>query len=514
MEENVVLDIDEETIAITRDILARIEQHQQSQRQSINNPPPAPDDLRNTTSQPVENTIHTSVLVECSICVEKYNKRARLPVVCSYCDFAACRVCCETYLLSESVPKCMNPSCAKEWSRKFLRDSFTHVFIAGKYRDHCAAILFDKERALMPTTQVYVERAIEAETIQKHMDQISNEIQRLHHQYGTLRDRKHALIYPSMRQNAELEAAAAAAKFVRSCPADGCRGFLSTQWKCGLCSLWTCSACHVVKGSERDTEHTCDPNLVATAELLARDSKPCPKCHVFIFKISGCDQMWCTQCHTAFSWRTGAVENNIHNPHYYEWMRLTQGSVPRAPGDNPGGGECNRGECNQLTHALGRSITQRFEQRWTTDVSGVDTTALYKKLVHRVVRIVQNSIHILHVVAPKYRLDDRPDEQRNRDMRISYMRSKMTDDEFKHVLEQQNRTRERYREYNNVFTTYLTVMTELAWRFYRDLLEPVFPHEIETEIDALLTYINDCLRDTSRCYKTVLYQIGTCAEMD
>jgi hypothetical protein len=31
--------------------------------------------------------------------------------------------------------------------------------------------------------------------------------------------------------------------------------------------------------------------------------------------------MWCTQCHTAFSYQTGqAIKGNIHNPHYFEQM--------------------------------------------------------------------------------------------------------------------------------------------------------------------------------------------------
>ena len=73
--------------------------------------------------------------------------------------------------------------------------------------------------------------------------------------------------------------------------------------------------------------------------MLAKDSKPCPKCQSLIFKINGCDQMWCTQCHTAFSWKTGKLEKNIHNPHFYEWQRKNGGgAAPRNPGDF----ECGR----------------------------------------------------------------------------------------------------------------------------------------------------------------------------
>jgi hypothetical protein len=41
--------------------------------------------------------------------------------------------------------------------------------------------------------------------------------------------------------------------------------------------------------------------------------------------------MWCTQCRTAFSWITGNIETTVvHNPHYYQWMRETGQTIPRA----------------------------------------------------------------------------------------------------------------------------------------------------------------------------------------
>jgi hypothetical protein len=56
--------------------------------------------------------------------------------------------------------------------------------------------------------------------------------------------------------------------------------------------------------------------------------------------LINCDQMFCTECHTAFSWNTGAVVNGvIHNPHYYEYLRkLGNGTAPRNAGDVPCGG--------------------------------------------------------------------------------------------------------------------------------------------------------------------------------
>ena len=98
--------------------------------------------------------------MSCNICCDNYNKSTRSKVCCVYCDFDVCRTCCETYILSETVPKCMKPDCAKEWTRKFLRENLTNVFLTSKYREHLEDVLFDQEKALMPATQPLVEEKI------------------------------------------------------------------------------------------------------------------------------------------------------------------------------------------------------------------------------------------------------------------------------------------------------------------------------------------------------------------
>ena len=66
--------------------------------------------------------------------------------------------------------------------------------------------------------------------------------------------------------------------------------------------------------------------------MIKAETRGCPSCGVPIFKISGCDQMWCTQCKVAFSWRTGKrVHGVIHNPHFYEFQRQGGGAVVNAP---------------------------------------------------------------------------------------------------------------------------------------------------------------------------------------
>jgi hypothetical protein len=120
------------------------------------------------------------------------------------------------------------------------------------------------------------------------------------------------------------------------CIVPDCKGYLDNDYRCGLCDIHVCKECHV----EFEEGHECNPDNVASVKAIAEETRPCPTCQTRIFKIVGCDQMFCTQCHTAFSWETGIIETGrLHNPHYYEWIRSrNQGNAPREMGDVPCGG--------------------------------------------------------------------------------------------------------------------------------------------------------------------------------
>jgi hypothetical protein len=86
--------------------------------------------------------------------------------------------------------------------------------------------------------------------------------------------------------------------------------------------------------------------------MLKKDTKPCPKCNTPIFKIEGCDQMWCTQCQTAFSWKHGRIETgHVHNPHYWQYLQ-TQGRDLDAVRRMERGQHANQNRCIEL-HDVG-----------------------------------------------------------------------------------------------------------------------------------------------------------------
>ena len=103
------------------------------------------------------------------------------------------------------------------------------------------------------------------------------------------------------------------------CPKQGCHGFvLQGTTSCTTCNVEICLECREVK----EIHHECDSNTLKSIKMIESETKPCPGCGIQIHKIQGCYQMWCTQCHTTFHYRTGEIlKEPIHNPHYIEWLK-------------------------------------------------------------------------------------------------------------------------------------------------------------------------------------------------
>jgi len=418
--------------------------------------------------------------MSCQICDYAMNASTRKRVVCPYCEFDACRTCCETYILGETSIKCMSPGCGREWTRQFISTVFTGVFLNGPLKTRREELLFDNERALLPATQPLVERVIQVENGRRELSALNERIRLLQIESRTLATNIYRLEH---NQDAIVRS-----EFVRACPSGGCRGFLSSQWKCGICEQWACPTCHVIKGDSRDAEHTCNPDDVATAALLASDTKNCPSCQMGIFKVDGCDQMWCTQCHTAFNWRTGRIEQVVHNPHYFEWLRRNGNQVPRAPGDNP----CQN---NELTHRTYIVFQELLRGKHVAN-------SLSREFDDRLSRIVRNVIHMRYVIMNQYTAQNRV--QRNEGLRIQYMRNSITEDQFKTTLQREDKKEEKKREIRNVLDILYTTCTDIVLRFIAHLREAPageWQPTIMNEVIPIVDYANECFRDIGRIYK-------------
>jgi hypothetical protein len=164
------------------------------------------------------------------------------------------------------------------------------------------------------------------------------------------------------------------------CIAERCPAFLIREdgdkknlAVCPACTTNQCLDCLLPVGTEE--EHKCDPNHVKTMRTITRTSKPCPNCKHRIEKTVGCDQMFCTECNTAFDWKTNEIiTGRIHNPHYFEWLqsnRQQQGSeaAPQQPQLQQQGDCCGRNGTQAAWADYSSSVVKLAQLMKQNDVS-------------------------------------------------------------------------------------------------------------------------------------------------
>jgi len=421
--------------------------------------------------------------MSCNICVETFNASSRSPINCSFCSFEVCSKCCKRYLV-ESIedPHCMN--CKKQWSRKFIVSSLDKTFVNTTLKKRREELLFEKERSLLPSTQVYVEEQIRKEEIDVEIDKIRRKISTLQEKLKSLQKEKNSIVNCKKSETEKKT-------FVRACPNNNCRGFLSKDWNCSLCNKQTCKECHEIL----DDEHKCDPGNVETAKLLSKDTKPCPKCGTQIFKIEGCNQMFCTQCHTAFSWNSGKIETGvIHNPHYFEWLRKNQNGVIQR---NPGDILCGREIDNYFISVLNQQIRQ-----YNDSCRGYTIDTIDKDLYGRLMEMCRNLIHIRLVELPKYQIDR---IQNNVELRIKYMRNQITEDAFKKTIQKREKDISKRNEISDILRMFVSCSTDIIYRLRNDIgLKQPLHMLLRTinELKELTQHINNCFREVHEVYNT------------
>ena len=353
-----------------------------------------------------------------------------------------------------------------------------------------------------------------------------------------------AEVLETLRRTGQLDTASKRARtqFIRACPIESCRGFLSQQWKCGLCNVYTCSKCNVPKCNvpkcnvqkinkptsasepeptsasaaeqeqEQEDAHVCNPDDVATAELLAKDTKPCPQCGTGIFKIDGCDQMWCTECKTAFNWRTGQLETgHFHNPHYFEYQRRI-GANARNILDMP----CNALPADQyhgiLHHLINIAMNAVSCSQPEREKRGLN--AISKEVRQRIqTRAMDYAVGIAHFAnhtLPRYR----PDAiQNNLELRVQYLTEQITKEGFKSALSREAKQYNKKLEIGQIVQTVVFGMSDILTRLVNFLRETndrsananYCDHEkilgMFSEIDTLIDYANECLEFICKQYK-------------
>ena len=308
-------------------------------------------------------------MTECQICVVAFNASSHKPVPFNCCGVLACKACVRQYLVTDhKMPRCIN--CAVQLKKDFLVEHLNFNWVKQTYNPFHGETLLQLALKRLPAAIPLAEAEQKRTELRVQNARYEVEVNKLMRQVNRLRDAQRANEFRirgedvpmRLRNDLVTEGAGIVAdvkkKFTMRCPNNGCNGFLSTGYKCGLCGHDTCSDCLVVlpkagaaggaaAGGGAAAAHECVESDRLSAKMIKAETRPCPTCGQRIFKNGGCDQMFCTEpmadgsgvCGTAFSYKTGEIEKGaIHNPHYYELMRLTGGNVPRNIGDVRCGG--------------------------------------------------------------------------------------------------------------------------------------------------------------------------------
>lgn len=434
---------------------------------------------------------------ECSVCLEKITGSVRKEVPCQYCQYAACLTCVKRYMLeSPQDAHCMN--CKRAWNREFIDSYLSMSFRKNALKAHREEILVDREKARLPLLQPRVSAKVRADEMNvqildslKMVAELEKTVASARHNIYALQNRQHRLReiaagnIPPTEENAVGDKKEVR-QFTQKCPVEDCRGFLSSQWKCGTCQTYVCHECLVPKGKERDAAHTCNEDTKATAALIRKETKPCPKCGMGISKVDGCDQMWCISCQTPFSWSTGRlVFGVVHNPHYYQWLRTQNGGeAPRVAGDIPCGGLVN-------FYTLERGFTLKHYP--------MDS----KKEVEAIHRLTAELLdqHLRQFA----RFDEVPD---NGDLGVEYTLKLITLDEWKKKLWRRETKREESLDLrgpldllSNVCSEVLRRMAEL-WSSTTETTESKFKTfmELLQQLRTLKKYVNSELEKIGKRY--------------
>ena len=409
----------------------------------------------------------------CGICCEDFDNSSRKIVTCEFCDLSACRECVKYYLTSKTdMANCMG--CNKPWDRKFMQDALTKSYFNKGWKNHRKDMLFETEKARFPESMNKVELVVQIRKHETEFEEMKKEEQRLllewqkkKEEMNTMRGTINAIKYNNAFNKGPVKV------FIKKCPADECNGFLSTGYKCGICEVRVCSKCDETMGYTPNCkdDHECDPNMVASALLIKQETKPCPQCAAPIFKINGCDQMWCTCCNIAFSWRTGMkVTGTIHNPHYYEFMRQNGGNAVQNPGAVNCGGLPYHNHMTRVTRKLeniANTIKDLNEQDWLNDASN------YLAMIHR------GATHFQHIILDPIRRDIQRNND-NEDLRVKFIMNEIKEEQFKTNLIKRDNAFEKKQAMLHVYELMGNVFIETTISIYNLTVE--FCKHMKTEI--------------------------------
>jgi len=374
-------------------------------------------------------------------------------------------------------------SCHRAFDQAFLCDAAGSGWVNGAYKKYKSKVILDKEMARLSSSQPAAKRVLDIIEKDKELLEIKREIRMVEYRYREVQfekrmvqDKYRTAQYEKRRLSVIGAIPIVRKQFLHKCGVADCLGSLSTAWKCEMCDTYSCSKCHAIKGENRDAEHTCDPANVASVDEIKKSTRNCPSCATAIYKIEGCDQMFCTMpgCETAFSFLTGQRETGrVHNPHFFEMQRqglIAGDGTARAPGDRLCGGGPTQDLVRRLVIHIGASTYSPEEllahddpeMRKRTHVETFRQPWAHGLLEH----IFRGSLHFNDLIVDRLRTRVTT-AMDNEDLRVSLLLKRIDEKKFMSALMRRDKKRNQDQALLHIMELFSTVLQEQLRRVTR-----------------------------------------------
>jgi hypothetical protein len=436
----------------------------------------------------------------------------------------------------------MEPSCKTHFSRTFIHENFTKTFLQKEYNTHLKEIYFQKEQARFPETQELIVRKNNHKKREEELEQMSmicyidhKHYNLLHLFYVELRlydcyidkneepslildeDNCYELVEHYLEFGRLPEYTAQTThpnskkeyghKYHGKCPSAHCRGFITKDYNCGICNTRICPDCHVIVDTSET--HNCNPATVETVKAISKETKPCPTCHAPIYKIDGCSQMWCVQCHTAFCWNTGKIETQIHNPHYYEWMRnqnkpIPQTTIPLQDDEIPNPLRLYRHFGNTTPSRLQTILTDKFTTmkyhiafNQNITFSQEISDKQLAKFINMYYSLCQLVSHFMY--DPHEHIYTRLFEEKTATLRENYLRRTIEEDAYKTRISAIYKEREYKEIFNQIIREHFVEKVKTTFENYLyDISQEIEPEGLQPIIYVYNELLKEAIQDTER----------------
>ena len=450
---------------------------------------------------------------ECSVCLLNFTALRRRAMQCPKCEYECCIGCLKQHCLTnDSEPKCININCSYIYTIDYLNSILPFHWLNAQYKVKHKNSLFmrDKNHFNRAIKEIELNKQKEMNnTYNKIIIYITNITNRcskyIKDSDNKSKDNKSKdnkskdkcenkqqlddivtintiglniadICYKSTIKLAD-EKDDIISNFIKKCPSNDCTGYLNNQHICTQCRKVVCMECLNIK----EDDHKCLESDLKTAKLLMKDTKPCPKCYTLIYKINGCDHMWCPQCHCKFSWDTNKITNGrTSNPHYYEYQRKIK-KEEREIGDIQCGGSPSQ-----------NLIVDNIRKYVKNSSNSSDDFNLYCKYFCDI------SPFLVYIREEKIKeLIDPFEYQSLCKYRIEYLNNKITEDKYIDLIYRAEKTYYRNKEINDIYNTCVLL--------FEDILRLIVSENVKNmiDVDNIIKDIKDLVKFINKCFNDV-----------